>query len=178
MTKEYTYIEYLGDNLDAVVTRLQEYWEDDMYVITNFNGHSLKSDEVTLDTAYKAITGYTKAEFELMRKKELNNYLKEELLMTENSSTKHWVEEGHKILDKKYWSTWDECVPIRLNDLYHGMELGCCLEIIEELNNGCELSRALTIMERQNHSGMSWSLVRAMVKAFCDRGPEFSERAV
>ena len=93
------------------------------------------------------------------------------------SQVKHWIEEGHKILDEKYWAEWDECVPIRLKDLYHGMELGCCLEVVKALNDGCELSQAIKIMENQNHSGMSWCLVRAMVKAFCDRGEEFSEAA-
>ena len=30
------------------------------------------------------------------------------------------------------------------------------------------------IIDDQNHSGMSFGLVRAMVKAFCDRGEEFA----
>ena len=94
------------------------------------------------------------------------------------NNIEHWIEEGHKIIDQKYWEKWDRCVPIRLDDLYHGMELGCCLEIVQALNEGCELSHAIKIMEDQNHSGMSWGLVRAMVNTFCDRGAEFAERAV
>jgi len=95
-----------------------------------------------------------------------------------DNNVKHWIEEGHKIIDEKYWKDWDKCVPIRLDDLYHGMELGCCLEIVKALNEGCDLSHALKLMEAQNHSGMSWGLVRSMIYSFCDRGEEFAKVAV
>ena len=95
-----------------------------------------------------------------------------------DNSAKYWINEGHKVLDKKYWADWDEIVPIRLDDLYHGMELVCSLEIIKALNDGCEFSHAIKLMEKQNHSGMSWGLVRAMIYHFCDRGEEFANRAI
>ena len=87
--------------------------------------------------------------------------------------TKEWIDKGHKILDEQYWSEWDRCVPIRLNDLYKGMELGACLDIIETLNNNCSLDNAKTVIESQGHSVMSFGLVCAMVKSFCNRGEEF-----
>lgn len=89
--------------------------------------------------------------------------------------TKEWIVKGHEILNEKYWTDWDKCVPIRLGDLYRGMELKACLEIIEPLNNGCSLEKAKEIIEKQNHSGLSSSLVKTMAKAFCDRGREFAE---
>ena len=64
-------------------------------------------------------------------------------------------------------------MPIRLDDLYQGMELKCCLDIVSELNKGCSLDEAKTIIEGQGHSGMSFGLVCSMVKSFCDRGQEF-----
>ena len=87
--------------------------------------------------------------------------------------TKEWIAKGHKILDEKYWSEWDRCVPIRLNDLYEGMELGACLDIVETLNNNCSFDIAKTVIESQGHSVMSFGLVCAMVKSFCNRGEEF-----
>ncbi len=80
---------------------------------------------------------------------------------------------GHEILDEKYWAEWDEIVPIRVDDLYHGMELGACLEIIEPLNKGCTFEEVEKIIDNQGHSGWSYGLVLAMVAAFCDRGKEF-----
>jgi hypothetical protein len=55
------------------------------------------------------------------------------------------------------------------------MELGACLDIVKELNNGCDIELAKAIIEGQGHSGMSFGLVRSMVESFCDRGAEFSE---
>ena len=74
---------------------------------------------------------------------------------------------------EKYHETWAKCVPIRLDDLYQGMELGATLDIVKELNAGCELQKAKEIIEGQGHSGMSFGLVCSMVKSFCDRGQEF-----
>ena len=76
-------------------------------------------------------------------------------------------------LDEKYRELWAKCVPIRLGDLYQGMELGNCLEIVEQLNNGKTVEEVKPLIENQGHSGMSFSLVCSMVKSFCDRGAEF-----
>ena len=76
--------------------------------------------------------------------------------------------------DKKHHKLWVEIVPIRLGDLYRGMELGASLTIIKELNNGCELEVAKVIIEEQGHSGMSFGLVCSMIQGLCDRGIEFT----
>ena len=89
--------------------------------------------------------------------------------------TEKWIAKGHEILDSKYWEEWDRCVPIRLSDLYQGMELGCCLDIVKPLNDGCDFETAKQIIDNQGHSGISYGLMKSMVTAFCDRGSEFVE---
>lgn len=86
-----------------------------------------------------------------------------------------WIEKGKTILEEKYHELWAECVPIRLDDLYFGEELGACLDIVGPLNKGCTLEEANTIIESQGHSGMSFALVCAMVASFCERGKDFVE---
>ena len=76
-------------------------------------------------------------------------------------------------MDEKYRENWAKCVPIRLDDLYRGMELGNCLEIVDQLNKGKQLEEVKPLIENQGHSGMSFGLVCSMVKSFCDRGNEF-----
>ena len=66
-------------------------------------------------------------------------------------------------------------MPIRASDLYHGMELDNCLDIVKVLNNGGSLDEARAMINNQGHSGMSFGLVRNMVKEFCERGNEFYE---
>jgi hypothetical protein len=53
------------------------------------------------------------------------------------------------------------------------MELGMCLEIVEQLNNGKPLQEVKAIIENQGHSGMSFGLLCSMIRSFCDRGGEF-----
>jgi hypothetical protein len=176
MGKNYRKIEFgLGDISSAI----NELKRNKDLVCGSFNGQMLYSDIDDIDTAYKKIIGKTKAEFDAERKAENDRYKEEERKHKEAipELTKEWIEKGKAILAEKYHETWIECVPIRLGDLYRGMELSNCLTIVKELNAGCELATAKTIIEEQGHSGMSFGLVCSMVKSFCDRGAEFASYA-
>lgn len=87
--------------------------------------------------------------------------------------TTKWINEGKSILDPKHHQYWAQIVPVRLSDIFKGMELEASLNIIEQLNSGCSLEEALNTLEQQEHSGLSLKLVCSMVKEFCDRGDEF-----
>lgn len=94
-----------------------------------------------------------------------------------SKQVKEWEVKGREVLSEDKLELWDKIVPIRLNDLYQGMELGNCLDIVKILNSGGSLEEAKVTMEAQNHSGMSWGLVLHMVKAFADKnGDEFFEQ--
>ena len=87
---------------------------------------------------------------------------------------KEWVEKARGIILDEKMTYWEKIVPVRLNDLYLGMELGCTLEIGKFLNND-DFNGAKLAIENQNHSGMSFSLVCAMVSEFCKNGKAFSQ---
>ena len=71
---------------------------------------------------------------------------------------------------------WDEIVPIRISDLYGGMELGATLRLVKLLDiNNCTLDEAKTEFTNQAHSGCSAGLMFAMMREFCKRGNEFVE---
>jgi hypothetical protein len=90
--------------------------------------------------------------------------------MRDIETVKEYIEKGHKILSEKYWKKYDEIVPIRVGDLYHGMELGAFLEIIELYDKNHELQECARAFDRQNHSGMSASLVASLIYNFHDNG--------
>ena len=170
--------EYFWGKLDDAVRLLWDYRKAGILAYIYFNEHYLYSDEVTMDGAYMECTGKTKAEFDEDQRKWREEYRrhKEEHEAAIPQLTEEWVAKGHEILDSKYWEQWDKIVPIRLGDLYEGMELGDTLEIVEHLNSGGSFEDADRIMrDEQDHSGMSASLVIAMVSEFCDRGKEFEE---
>lgn len=176
MNKDYKEIEFsVGCNVESAVNKLLIYKEKGILACGTFNGHTLYSDTVTMDGAYKEITGKTKAELDKEHEEWRESYEKAEKEHKESipSLAKEWIAKGRNVLTEDHWEYWDKIVPIRLGDLYHGMELGCCLEIVDKLNDNCTLDEAKTIIENQDHSGMSYGLVCSMVKTFCDRGQEF-----
>jgi len=168
-------IEFGFGNIDSAIKELNQHKERGELVYGEFNGQNLYSDIDDLNSAYKKITGKTKAEFDEEQRKRSEEREAEKRKHKEAipQLTKELIEKGNVILDEKYRDYWAKCVPIRLGDLYEGMELKCCLDIIIELNNGCTLDEAKTIIEKQGHSGMSFGLVCSMVKSFCNRGTEF-----
>ena len=178
MNKNYRKIEFeLGSNIEDAVNKLLYYGRRNVLVYGEFNGHKLYSDTVTMDEAYKEITGKTKAEFDSLQQEWRENYERQKKEHKEKipSLIEEWMQKGREILIEDKWEYWDKIVPIRLNDLYQGMELGCCLDIVKILNNNGTLDEAKKEIENQNHSGMSFGLVCAMVKEFCNRGQEFVE---
>lgn len=173
MEKNYREIGFMaGCSIESAVKELKE--QSDL-VSGSFNGQMLYSDIDDLDSAFKKVTGKTKAEFDEAESKRQAEYEAENKRHEEAMPqlTKKWIEKGNAILDDKYHALWAKCVPIRLRDLYKGFELGACLDIVGELNNGCELDIAKIIIEGQGHSGMSFGLVCSMVRDFCDRGADF-----
>lgn len=168
---------YPGCDIETAVNLLQEHNEKGQMVYCEFNGRELYSDKITLDSAFKLITGKTKAEFDKDQNEYISKSKKSEEAHKKNIPvlTKEWIEKGKEILSEDKWALWEEIVPIRLDDLYRGAELGDCLDIIKILNNNENLDKAKEKIKEQGHSGMSYHLVVTMVKELCNRGEEFSK---
>ncbi len=157
-----------------------EYKEKGELVCGKFNDHMLYSDTVTMDSAYLEITGKTKTDFD-KEQEEWREKLRVESELAEKAARENipnWIERGHKLLSEDKWEEWDKIVPVRASDLYHGMELDNTLQIQKILemiivNSEESFEKAKKCMEEQGHSGMSWSLVCAMIKEFCVHGEEF-----
>lgn len=178
MNKKYEQIDFFaGNTVEQAVNELLSYREKGKLVCGEFNGVTLHSDTVTMDSAYLEIVGKTKLEFDKEQQEWKDNYNRQKKEHEDNipNLTKEWMGKGREILSEDKWEYWDEIVPIRLSDLYQGMELGACLDIVSILNNNGTLDEAKEKIENQGHSGMSFGLVCAMVKEFSDRGNEFVE---
>lgn len=176
MDKKYIKLDFFaGNTIDSAVKELLRYREEGLLVCGEFNGITLYSDTVTMDSAYKELTGKTKVEFDNAQQKWRDEYDRKKKEHEENIPrlSKLWIDKGREVLTEDKWEYWDKIVPIRLNDLYQGMELGACLDIVSLLNNNSTLEEAKQKIEEQGHSGMSFGLVCAMVKEFCERGSEF-----
>ena len=122
--EKYKKIELLvGNTIEDAVNELLDYREKGELACCDFNGHTLYSDTVTMDDAYKEIIGKTKYEFDKAQQEMRDNFKRQDKEHKEQIPllTKVWMEKGREILTEDKWELWDKIVPIRLNDLYQGM---------------------------------------------------------
>ena len=85
----------------------------------------------------------------------------------------YFMKRGQEIIAPERLGRWEECVDIRLGDLYEGWDLDAALDIIEKLNADCSFAEAKKIIEDQNHSGSSYAITLSIIDTFSERGGEF-----
>ena len=173
--KNYKEIEFYFGDIYKAVEELQKHHRNGELVFIDFNGQKLYSDEDDIDSAYLKVTGKTKKEFDEIQVIEREKRLQEERVYKESipELAEEWIAKGELILESKYHKLWAKCVPIRLGDLYKGMELGYTLELVDKLNKGVDYQDVFNDLVSQGHSGMSFGLMKSMLKSFCDKGEEF-----
>lgn len=146
-----------------------------------FNMEKIYSTD-SIDEAYLKVCGCTKAEHDEKVRKKQEEWERQEQEHKANIPTlveKYRKEGRGLVLDDKL-DFWDKCVPIRLNDLYQGLELGCTLDIIrimrdDVLTTEQKMEKAKDMFYHQGHSGMSASLMFSMLKEFCPDGAKLVE---
>lgn len=137
-------------------------------VYCEFQGHSLHSNNISMDLAYQEIFGCTKKEYI----KNEENKLQEEKRKQYN--IQKWLEEGQTLIFPERYENWKSCV-IYGADHYRETIINATLELIKELEKGTSLEDAKQLFEKQEHSGISKLFVRNLVLNFSSRGPEFWE---
>ena len=159
---------YPGINLDKAYQELQ----DNAPCYGEFNEKTLYSTD-SLDDVYVKVTGKSKVEHDEYIRKIHEEYDRKEAEFKAKipQLTEDYRKRARGIIPEEHLKYWDEIVPIRLNDLYHGMELDCWLAFIEILNDTSkkELERfeiCRSLFTRQGHSGMSAGLVFYGLKCF------------
>lgn len=165
---------------EAVIELIKESIRKKLLLYCLFNNAYLYSDEVSLDSAYKEITGQTYEEFQLARKQAHEEILRQNAEYEQKipELTKAYIEKGHQIISPSYWTKYDEIVDASLHGMYKGFDLDCALELIQMLNNNEKIFEVEKKMSLQSHSGWSAIVVKHMVKDLCDRGIIFFEATV
>ena len=168
-----TKIELYGD-LEGVVRELIRYRNAGFDVCCDFNGHTLYSRDVTLDSAYLEVTGYTYKAF-LQKQQE---YFAEAKARREKEKEEarakkpEWIERGKKLIPENLWAEWERCIDIRIDDLYNGREVEDVLQIMEAHKAGKTIEEISKMLDDQGHSGMSYGLVMSIISSFYINGEE------
>jgi hypothetical protein len=146
-----------------------------------FNGREIRSTD-TLDEAYMKILGKTKSEHEKEMQDWRNEYERQEKEHKDNipNLIPIYREKARGVILEDQYEYWDKIVPIRLDDLYHGMELDATLDLCkimrdESMSYDERLKKAYDTFMNQGHSGMSAGLVASMLRAFCPDGHDLAD---
>lgn len=170
-----------GTQIEGAYKLMKEYeMKSGKHCFCSFNGKKLLSI-YTLDKCYRMVTGLGKEEFDEKVKAEYEENIRKENEFKASIPQKitEYIEKAKGIIPEEKLEKWNEIVPIRLNDLYHGFELDCWLDLISELNKTTtKVERFINckmIFEKQGHSGMSASLVLFGLIEFHPLGKELAE---
>lgn len=176
-------IEFLpGSNIDSAWKRLlMESADCGDTCFGMFNDKEIRSTD-TLDEAYVKVLGKTKAEFDDAVRKEWEEYERKKKEHEDNipNLVPEYCEKARGVILEDQYEFWDKIVPIRLGDLYDGMELDATLDLCkimrdESIGYDERIRKAYDTFMGQGHSGMSASLVACMLKAFCPDGEDLAD---
>ncbi len=163
-----------GSSLDEAYVKLQE----NAPCYGDFNDRILYSSD-SLDEIFIKVTGKTKSEFDEHVRQEQEIYEKEkaEFKSSIPQLTVEYRKRARGIIPQEHLEYWDEIVPIRIEDMYRGMELDCWLDMISVLNDEGipkeeRMEKCLHLFSEQNHSGASASLVFCGLCKFHSLGPD------
>lgn len=173
-----------GGTIDSCLENLREMAaadESGELLKAVFNDKYLLSTD-TDDDAYLRITGMTKAEHDEYVRKWQEDYEAKRKAHEARipELTEHYRKVARGVIIESELEYWDEIVPIRLGDLYRGMELDQVLDCArvmrdETLSRIERLRKAYKIFNDAGHSGMSAGLTMAMLRRFCPDGNELAD---
>ena len=166
-------VEIFG-NLDEVVRELISLRRAGFDAYCDFNGHKLYSRDVTLDGAYLEVTGYTYREFLQEQKRQMEQWEreKEEAKAQSRAKTPEWIARGRKLIPEELWKEWEECIEIRISDLYNGREIEHALVVMEAHKAGQSIAEISELIDNQGHSGMSYGMLRSIISHFYPEGKQ------
>ena len=173
---------YAGDTIDTAWKKLlRESADCGDTCFGMFNDKEIRSTD-TLDEAYVKVLGKTKAEFDDAVKKEREEYERKKKEHEDNipNLVPEYCEKARGVILEDQYEFWDKIVPIRLRDLYRGMELDATLDLCkimrdESVGYDERIRKAYDTFMGQGHSGMSASLVASMLKTFCPDGEDLAD---
>lgn len=173
---------FAGCNLDKALSSVKEVAEKTGDVCcARFNGVKIFSTD-TVDDAYKKVLGKTKAEFDEDMRKLSEAFVEQEREFKAKipELIENYRKAARGLVREEELKHWDNLVPYRLEDIYHGMELqqvlDCCKIMRDEsLVYSARLEKAYDVFMAAGHSGTSANLTMAMLERFCPHGVELAE---
>lgn len=163
-----------GEVLDNVVNRLIELRNNgklNYYAV--FSDVKLYSKDVTLDSAYLAVVGKTKAEYEKSIK-ERQEKVKELLAKAAKRKLPECIEEGKKYIYQEKFEMWkEECVRYYSESANNIFRIREALDLMKLLDEKKSLKEVANEMQKQGNIGIASAQVLNIVLKYSNDGPKF-----
>ncbi len=166
---------YDGETIDTAVERLLEAKAEGKHVFCVFNGVKLYSDNVTLDSAYIKILGYTKAEWDEKERKEIEENRKsgEEDQKHAIENIPNVIERGKPLIYPFRHEDWAKLVEADAKSDYCGLITASAIEIMTAIEEEKSVEELVEMFKKQGHSGRGASLTRNIIMKFSKNGYPF-----
>ena len=164
-----------GESLSDAVEKLLKAKEEGRHVYCTFNGYTLDSDTVTLDSAYIEILGCTKKEHEERMAREIEESKKRREIAEQKAIKKipKQINRGKKLMYSFRHDEWKELVEADATGMYTGLLTEDMLTIMEAIEDEKPVEDIVKIFDEQGHSGWSASIARNAVMRFSKNGYPF-----
>jgi len=159
----------VSGNLDYVIKVLQEYQERGESVYVEYNGVKLYSADITVDGAYKAVVGETKAEFDEGVREDSEKFKEsqEKRRVKAEQNMSEWIERGEKLIPPEKQEAWKKYVEESVGSKrFRGEDVQVVLDIIEKFVSGTSQEQINKLMAEHEFEGAMREYVRQVVKEF------------
>lgn len=163
----------LGTDLEEVVLELLKLRDEGRHVKYDFNGVMLHSDTVTMDSAYVAVTGYPKDEFDRLVEEALKEEEEDTSSIEFQEKIESWISDGFNLIYPEKQDAWIEYVESHSKGLFAGADVEETLAIMKLLDANASIFEIRNYMDKANYSGYALVMIRKAVLNFSKRGPEF-----
>jgi hypothetical protein len=162
-------------SIDEAVEALLKAKANGEYAYVVFNDVILHSDTVTIDSAYKEITGYNKDEYDRAVKAETEMYHKEYQQKHAQALSKKddLIAEGKKYIKPELSDSWAKLVEARLDGIWLGSDIEEAIKIMAALDNN-EIDKAMELYDSID-SGTAYYFVGQIVRSYSTKAKEFDD---
>ena len=142
----------------------------------DFNGHTLYSEGITLDSAYMEILGQTKKEFDAAVEAERQEFLNPK--KTKEEEIDEVIQRGKLVVETGKEDAWESFVKENSDDKLGFSLVKNALEVMEAFEKGKSMEEAHKIFDSEGHSGFSASWTLAKIEGFGDKDNLFLQEYI
>lgn len=156
------------DNIESIVYTLLAHKARGEKVYTEYLGHILYSDTVTMENAYKEIndnSNYARRVDVYLDNEKRRKVLEEDA----REKIPEWLSKGNELISKDKHKKWKDVIMTRSMDLYHGCDLDVFLNIMKDIEDNKDMATIVDNYILLGYSPTFKAFVNSLITDFCEK---------